>query len=106
MVEQGNRVLVFSQFSSYLKMAREAIQKAGMKDMFYLDGSTPIKQRQSMVEAVQSGKGQVFLISLKAGGLGLNLTGTNYVIHWTPGGIPLLSSRLPTALIVSDKTKR
>ena len=84
MVEQGNRVLVFSQFTSYLKMVREAIQKAGMKDMFYLDGSTPIKERQGMVEAFQSGKRQVFLISLKAGGLGLNLTGANYVIHLDP----------------------
>ena len=43
MVEQGNRVLVFTQFTSYLKMAKEAIQKAGMNEIFYLDGSTPIK---------------------------------------------------------------
>ena len=93
MVEQGNRVLVFSQFTSYLKMAREAIQKAGMKEMFYLDGSTPIKERQGMVEAFQSGKGQVFLISLKAGGLGLNLTGANYVIHLDPWWNPAIEQQ-------------
>ena len=93
MVEQGNRVLIFSQFTSYLKMAREAIQKAGMKDMFYLDGSTPIKERQGMVDAFQSGKGKVFLISLKAGGLGLNLTGANYVIHLDPWWNPAIEQQ-------------
>ena len=93
MVEQGNRVLVFSQFASYLKMAREAIQKAGMKEMFYLDGSTPIKERQGMVEAFQNGNGQVFLISLKAGGLGLNLTGANYVIHLDPWWNPAIEQQ-------------
>lgn len=93
MVEQGNRVLVFSQFTSFLKMAKHAILDAGVKDMFYLDGSTPIKERQSMVEAFQSGKGQVFLISLKAGGLGLNLTGANYVIHLDPWWNPAIEQQ-------------
>ena len=93
MVEQGNRVLVFTQFTSYLKMAKEAIQKAGVNEIFYLDGSTPIKQRQGMVEAVQSSKGQVFLISLKAGGLGLNLTGANYVIHLDPWWNPAIEQQ-------------
>ena len=86
-------MLVFSQFTSYLKMTREAIQKAGMKDMFYLDGSIPIKERQGMVEAFQSGKRQVFLISLKAGGLGLNLTGANYVIHLDPWWNPAIEQQ-------------
>ncbi len=88
MVEAGNRVLIFSQFTSFLKMACETMKKAGMTDYFYLDGSTPIKERQHMVEAFQGGARSVFLISLKAGGLGLNLTGANYVIHldlwWNP----------------------
>ena len=90
MVEQGNRVRVFSQFTSYLKMAKEAIQKAGVNEIFYLDGSTPIKQRQGMVEAFQSDKGQVFLISLKAGGLGLNLTDADYVIYLAPWWNPAI----------------
>ena len=74
-------------------MAREAIQKAGMKEMFYLDGSIPIKERQGMVDAFQSGKGQAFLISLKAGGLGLNLTGANYVIHLNPWWNPAIEQQ-------------
>ena len=106
MAEQGNRVLVFSQFASYLKMAREAIQKAGMKDMFYLDGSTPIKERQGMVEAFQSGKGQVFLISLKAGGLGLNLTGANYVIHLDPWWNPAIEQQATDRAYRKKKKKK
>ena len=47
----------------------------------YLDGSTPFKQRKIAVDSFQAGKGDVFLISLKAGGLGLNLTAAAYVIH-------------------------
>ena len=93
MVEQGNRVLVFSQFTSYLKLAKEAIQKAGVNEIFYLDGSIPIKERQGMVDAFQSGKGQAFLISLKAGGLGLNLTGANYVIHLDPWWNPAIEQQ-------------
>ena len=60
---------------------------------FYLDGSTPIKEWQGMVEVFQSGKGQVFLISLKAGGLGLNLTGANYVIHLDPWWNPAIEQQ-------------
>ena len=60
---------------------------------FYLDGSIPIKERQGMVDAFQSGKGQAFLISLKAGGLGLNLTGANYVIHLDPWWNPAIEQQ-------------
>ena len=60
---------------------------------FYLDGSIPIKERQGMVDAFQSGKGQTFLISLKAGGLGLNLTGANYVIHLDPWWNPAIEQQ-------------
>lgn len=75
-------------------MAKEAIQKAGVNEIFYLAGSsTPIKERQGIVEAFQSGKGQVFLISLKAGGLGLNLTGANYVIHLDPWWNPAIEQQ-------------
>ncbi len=93
MVEQGNRVLVFSQFTSFLKMAKQAIEQAGITDLLYLDGSTPLRERQRMVDAFQSGKGQVFLISLKAGGLGLNLTGANYVIHLDPWWNPAIEQQ-------------
>lgn len=60
---------------------------------FYLDGSIPIKERQGMVDAFQSGKGQTFLISVKAGGLGLNLTGANYVIHLDPWWNPAIEQQ-------------
>nr|VFJ66367.1 MAG: Helicase conserved C-terminal domain-containing protein [Candidatus Kentron sp. DK] len=50
----------------------------------YLDGSTPPKERKRRVDAFQAGKGDIFLISLKAGGLGINLTAADYVIHMDP----------------------
>jgi len=52
----------------------------------YLDGSTPQKERQNALTLFQSGEGDIFLISLKAGGSGLNLTAADYVIHMDPGG--------------------
>lgn len=92
-VEGGNKVLVFSQFTSFLQMAREAVEQAGFSDYFYLDGSTPIKERQRMVEAFQWGEKTIFFISLKAGGLGLNLTGANYVIHLDPWWNPAIEQQ-------------
>ena len=92
-VEQGNRVLVFSQFTSFLDMACREIKAAGIKDYFYLKGSTPVRERQRMVEAFQKGEKPVFLISLKAGGLGLNLTGANYVIHLDPWWNPAIEQQ-------------
>ena len=92
-VEQGNRVLVFSQFTSFLDMACREIEAAGIKDYFYLKGSTPVRERQQMVEAFQKGEKPVFLISLKAGGLGLNLTGANYVIHLDPWWNPAIEQQ-------------
>lgn len=93
MLQQENRVLIFSQFTSFLKMAKQAIEQAGITDMLYLDGSTPIKERQRMVETFQAGQGRVFLISLKAGGLGLNLTVANYVIHLDPWWNPAIEQQ-------------
>lgn len=92
-VEQGNKVLVFSQFTSFLEMARKEMMKAGITDYFYLNGSTPVRERQKMVEAFQTGEKRVFLISLKAGGLGLNLTNANYVIHLDPWWNPAIEQQ-------------
>ena len=92
-VEQGNKVLVFSQFTSFLEMARKEMEDAGITDYFYLNGSTPVRERQKMVEAFQTGEKRVFLISLKAGGLGLNLTGANYVIHLDPWWNPSIEQQ-------------
>lgn len=92
-VESGNSVLVFSQFTSFLSMAKARIEREGITSYLYLDGSTPMAKRQKMVEQFQSGEQKVFLISLKAGGLGLNLTGANYVIHLDPWWNPAIEQQ-------------
>ena len=90
--EEGNRVLIFSQFTSFLTRAKEIVDKMGIES-FYLDGSTPLRQRKNMVEQFQQGEKSVFFISLKAGGLGLNLTGANYVIHLDPWWNPAIEQQ-------------
>ncbi|MGM9752823.1 MAG: DEAD/DEAH box helicase, partial [Candidatus Cryptobacteroides sp.] len=92
-LEQGNRVLVFSQFTSFLDLACKELEASGVKEYYYLNGSTPLKEREKMVEAFQRGDKKVFFISLKAGGLGLNLTGANYVIHLDPWWNPAIESQ-------------
>ncbi len=87
-----NRILVFSQFTSFLKLALHALDQTGI-EYFYLDGSTPIKKREEMVKAFQKGERQIFVVSLKAGGLGLNLTGANYVIHLDPWWNPSIEQQ-------------
>lgn len=82
-VASGRRLLVFSAFTSMLKIIRGTLEKAGYQVM-YLDGDTPAPQRLSMTEQFNAGMGQVFLISLKAGGTGLNLTGADMVVHYDP----------------------
>lgn len=93
-VEAGNSVLVFSQFTSFLTMVKCDIEKRIGKDkLFYLDGSTTIRKREKMVADFQHGVAPVFLISLKAGGLGLNLTNANYVIHLDPWWNPAIEQQ-------------
>ncbi|WP_428910017.1 SNF2 helicase associated domain-containing protein [Niallia sp. Krafla_26] len=85
--ENGRRMLIFSQFTSMLSIIREKLKEAGMP-FFYLDGQTKPKERVEMVEQFNGGSGDVFLISLKAGNTGLNLTGADTVIlydlWWNP----------------------
>ena len=88
----GNRVLVFSQFTSFLDLVRKKLEEQSV-DYLYLDGSTPLKQREQLVEDFQQGTVPVFLISLKAGGLGLNLVGANYVIHLDPWWNPSIEQQ-------------
>ncbi len=82
-----HRALIFSQFVDHLQLVREQLDYREIAYQ-YLDGSTPASTRKKRVEAFQSGEGDVFLISLKAGGTGLNLTAADYVIHldtwWNP----------------------
>ena len=87
--ESGHRTLVFSQFTSVLKL----IQKAIGSDGFYLDGSMAAKERIEMVNQFNNGEKSVFLISLKAGGSGLNLTGADTVIHFDPWWNPAVEDQ-------------
>jgi len=81
--EGGHRALVFSQFVDHLKIIRTQLDERGISYQ-YLDGSTPSKKRAEAVRAFQEGEDDLFLISLKAGGTGLNLTAANYVVHLDP----------------------
>jgi SNF2 family DNA or RNA helicase len=85
--ENKRRVLLFSQFTSMLSLIADGLDEMGLSH-FYLRGSTPPKDRIEMVDAFNEGEADVFLISLKAGGTGLNLTGANTVIlydlWWNP----------------------
>ena len=83
-LRQGrHKVLVFSQFVRHLKLIEEHLVGAGISYQ-YLDGATTPKQRTERIAAFQAGQGDVFLISLRAGGVGLNLTAADYVIHMDP----------------------
>ncbi len=90
--DEGHRVLVFSQFTSFLAKIREAFDGAEIRYQ-YLDGSTPAKARQRAVDAFQNGESDAFLISLKAGGTGLNLTAADYVIHADPWWNPAVEDQ-------------
>ena len=87
-----HKVLVFSQFVSHLTILRNFLDKKEI-NYKYLDGSTPPKERKKRVESFQAGEGDIFLISLKAGGLGLNLTAANYVIHMDPWWNPAVEDQ-------------
>ena len=86
-VEGGHRILLFSQFTGMLQLIKKVLDHEGYR-YFYLDGATKTNERLQMVNAFNSGKGEIFLISLKAGGTGLNLTGADIVIQydlwWNP----------------------
>lgn len=88
----GNSVLVFSQFTSFLAMVRQAFDAAKIPYL-YLDGSVTMKRRETLVAQFQRGECPVFIISLKAGGLGLNLTGANYVVHLDPWWNPAIEQQ-------------
>lgn len=83
MVENGHQVLLFSQFTSVLDLLRPRLDQLGISN-FTLQGSTPKEKRSRLVKAFNDGAASVFLISLKAGGTGLNLTAADVVIHYDP----------------------
>ena len=88
----GHKALVFSQFTGHLGLLRRHLDQKKI-NYCYLDGSTAAAQRRNQVEAFQSGEAALFLISLKAGGLGLNLTAADYVIHMDPWWNPAMEDQ-------------
>jgi SNF2 family DNA or RNA helicase len=88
----GHRLLVFSQFVGYLSIIRDLLDKKQISYQ-YLDGQTPEKARAQAIENFQNGEGDVFLISLKAGGQGLNLTSADYVVHLDPWWNPAVEDQ-------------
>jgi SNF2 family DNA or RNA helicase len=87
LVAGRHKALVFSQFTDFLKLLAARLDACGLSYQ-YLDGSTPAAERGKRVAAFQRGEGDLFLISLKAGGFGLNLTAADYVLivdpWWNP----------------------
>jgi SNF2 family DNA or RNA helicase len=92
LLENRHKALVFSQFVDHLKLIREHLDARGIRYQ-YLDGSTPEPRRRAAVNAFQAGDGDLFLISLRAGGAGLNLTAADYVIHMDPWWNPAVEDQ-------------
>ena len=92
LIRNKHKALVFSQFVGQLERVREALVARGI-DHQYLDGGTPASEREKRVAAFQAGHGDLFLISLRAGGTGLNLTAADYVIHLDPWWNPAVEDQ-------------
>lgn len=91
-IEGKHRILLFSQFTSMLSIIREMLESLNIS-YYYLDGSTPMEERGKLVSDFNKGNSDVFLISLKAGGTGLNLTGADMVIHFDPWWNPAVEEQ-------------
>lgn len=92
LAENEHRALVFSQYVDFLAKVRERLDEHGIEYQ-YLDGSTNSNERSEQVDRFQNGKAPLFLISLKAGGVGLNLTAADYVIHLDPWWNPATTNQ-------------
>lgn len=92
MMENGHKILLFSQFPSALKLLAKELDKRKIK-YAYLDGATKSKERMELVNAFNQNDQTVFLISLKAGGTGLNLTSADIVIHLDPWWNPQVENQ-------------
>ena len=87
-----HKALVFSQFTGHLELVRAALDERGVP-YAYLDGSTPAAERERRVASFQAGEAELFLISLRAGGTGLNLTAADYVVHLDPWWNPAVEDQ-------------
>lgn len=92
LLANNHKALVFSQFVGHLEIIRHYLDTENISYQ-YLDGSTSIKNRKQRIADFQNGQGDVFLISLKAGGAGLNLTAADYVIHMDPWWNPAVEDQ-------------
>lgn len=92
LLDNNHRALVFSQFVDHLHLVREYLDAQAISYQ-YLDGSTPEKSRRKIIADFQKGTSDLFLISLKAGGQGLNLTAADYVIHLDPWWNPAVEDQ-------------
>ena len=91
-LDSGHRILVFSQFTTMLDIIKSHLNTEKIEH-FYLNGSTKAAERLQMANSFNEGIGQVFLISLKAGGTGLNLIGADMVIHFDPWWNPAVEDQ-------------
>ena len=92
LLDEGRRVLLFSQFTAMLDLIESALKKRGIAHL-RLDGDTPARTRAGLVQRFQRGDAALFLISLKAGGVGLNLTAADTVIHYDPWWNPAVENQ-------------
>jgi SNF2 family DNA or RNA helicase len=90
LVAEGRRILLFSQFTSMLELIQQELERAGI-EYVVLTGDT--RDRKGVISRFQDGQAPVFLISLKAGGVGLNLTAADTVIHFDPWWNPAVESQ-------------
>ena len=92
-IKEEHKILLFSQFTSVLESIKRILEAQGI-EYFYLDGSTKASERVQLVnEFNSSDKVKIFLISLKAGGTGLNLTSADVVIHFDPWWNPAIEDQ-------------
>ena len=91
-IAEGHRILIFSQFTSMLGLISDMLSEMGISH-YYLDGSTKSEQRFNMVKSFNEGMCDIFLVSLRAGGTGLNLTGADMVIHYDPWWNPAVENQ-------------
>jgi len=92
-LHEGHKILVFSQFVKHLRLVKKRLEKEGIEHL-YLDGQTPRENRRDLVKTFNSRQDlKVFLISLKAGGLGLNLTSADYVVLLDPWWNPAVEQQ-------------
>ena len=90
-VSKGHRILLFSQFTSMLDIIQERLDKSSY---FRIDGTVKTKDRMDMVNRFNMGEKEIFLISLRAGGTGLNLVGADTVIHFDPWWNPAVEDQV------------